>query len=103
VAAWIWIAGVPGSPKNDGWIEVAYYSFSRTKELDFSGPLDGSYSYLLQRLVRGDLIADAVLFVPSQREFHFYKLVVTSLTSSDETMNCALEYEKFDMKYDGSP
>ena len=101
--AWIWISGVPGSPRNDGWIEVSYYSFARTQELQFSGPLDSSYTYLMQKLVRGDVLAEAVLYIQPQREFHFYKLLVTSLTSDDEMMNCAFSYEKMSMKYDGSP
>jgi hypothetical protein len=124
--SWLWIEGVPGSPKNNGWLEVISASLYRHFQGGGSsgsgssgGPLspepfftihyDNAAPVIMSKMVRGDMIEEVILSIGPQTEYHFYNSLITSAQTGGKTNGRPLpfyfgiNYEKMEVKYSGSP
>lgn len=112
MSSWLWLTGVPGSPGNNEWIEISSFSFGSgrgisppvdMKSITFSAQIDASYPRIMDKLIKGELIDEAILFLPPLTEYHFYPVTITSLSVSQEVMTVSFICDKFYVKSDGSP
>ena len=102
MAQWLWVPGAPGSPQNDGWLDLFSFTQSMSKEITCSVRLDSAYPKLMQMAVHGTLLDEVIIYLEPHHEFHFLKAIISSLRSSDETVILSFVYETPQRYYDGS-
>jgi type VI protein secretion system component Hcp len=127
VKTWLWIEGVPGSPKNNGWLDVISFSYgpqyqgstgygsgsssgsSLSQDPSFTINYDNAAPVIVSKLVRGDIIDEIVLSIGPQRELHFYNSLITSAQTGGNanrhppSFSFGIHYDKMEVQYSGSP
>ena len=124
--SWLWIEGVPGSPKNNGWLELISVSLYRhfqgggssgsgssrgslSPEPFFTIHYDNAAPVIMSKMVRGDTIEEIILSIGPQTEYHFYNSLITSAQTMGKAngrtppLYFGINYEKMEVKYSGSP
>jgi hypothetical protein len=126
VKAWLWITGVPGSPKNNGWLEVNSFSFGGKPQYVGGGSgssgssrealhpdpsfvlnVDIAAPVIFSKVARGDIIDEIILFTEPQKEIHFYDSLITSAQAGGrdglDSLQISIHYDKMEVQYSGSP
>ena len=102
MAQWLWVPGAPGSPQNDGWLDLFSYSWSMPKNFTCSVGLDSAYPKLMQLLVNGTTADDVIVYQEPHYEYHFFKAILSSLQSNQQSVFLSFVYESLERYYDGS-
>jgi len=83
MAMWLWINGAPGSPGNDGWLEVLSASgLNHDQTARFSVRPDCAMSPIFSMLVHGDLVDQIMFFMEPQFVIRYYQSIITAASSS---------------------
>ena len=98
---WLWVPGAPGSPLNDGWLEIFSYSSSLSNEVTCSVGLDTAYPKLMELAVKGTQLDDVVIYREPHHEFHFLKAFLSAVQSSREAVRLSFVYGSLERYYDG--
>jgi hypothetical protein len=69
VAIWLWVPGAPGSPQNEGWLDVLAYSPRPSNDMSCSVRLDSAYPSLMQIMVKATQVDGVVLYHGPHREY----------------------------------
>ncbi len=105
--AWLWISGVPGSPNNDGWLEVLSAEFKvGAKRMQFRIPLDAAGQEIVRKCIRGDMIDEIIMFLEPQTEVHYYETVISNVQpegGANPRLLFSVDYNKVSYIYSGSP
>jgi type VI protein secretion system component Hcp len=104
VPQWLWVPGAPGSPQNDGWLDLFSFSWSMSKDVTCSVALDSAYPKLMQMLVNGTPLDEIIIYREPNDEFHFLKALLTAAQtggSSNETLVISFMYQTLERYLDG--
>lgn len=103
MAQWLWVPGAPGSPQNDGWLNLFSFSWSMSKDVHCSLGLDSAYPSLMRLLVNGTQLDEIILYIEPHHEYHFLKAIITALqTDGRESLRLAFVHGSLERYYDGS-